>query len=241
VTIRAVFFDAGFTLIHPSRPIADIYVEAARVVSTRHCDSTLRGVFHQTWASGTRNIRDDHRSSDALERARWHQFTRRIAESVPNLLDHHEAWLEQLTLRFDRRDGWQLAPDAPELLRDLRARGLKVAIVSNWHGGLGRLLDDLGITELVDFVVVSAEVGFRKPHPEIFQHALRRSGVEPGAALHVGDTWAEDVVGAQAVGITPIHIAEPAAHRPGEGHRSIATLSEIRKLIEPKSGSFNGL
>lgn len=229
--VRAVFFDAGFTLIHPRSPIVDLYVEAAHAVSAGHCDAALRDVFHQTWAAGTRDVVDDHRSSDALERARWRQFTRKIADAVPDLRPHHDAWLAHLTATFDHGDGWRLAPDTETLLTDLRARGIKIAIVSNWHGGLHRVLEDLAIVDKVDVVVCSADVGFRKPHPEIFHEALRRTGVSPEFVLHVGDTWAEDVVGALAVGITPLHFANAAAQVPGPHHRSIETLSDLLRLI----------
>jgi len=231
--VQAVFFDAGFTLIFPSRPVIDCYLETARAVSHEHCDTKLREAFNRAWAAGTRSDPGDHRSSDALERERWHRFTLKIAQEIPELLPHHKAWLERLEGAFDTGDGWRLVSSAPPLLRDLRARGLKVAIVSNWHAGLHRIVSSVGLADLVDFVVCSADVGFRKPHPEIFQVALRQGSVPPSAVVHVGDTWDEDVVGAEAVGITPIHIlGGPSTTRnPTTRHRTIADLSEIAGLV----------
>jgi putative hydrolase of the HAD superfamily len=230
--VKAVFFDAGFTLIFPSRPVVDLYVEAARAVCVDHCDERLRHEFHRAWRLGTRDENEDHRSSDELERMRWHRFTLRIAREIPELLPHHGAWLEQLRGRFDHESGWKLAPGAAELLRYLRARGLKVAIVSNWHGGLCRLATAIGLSDLVDSVVCSADVGYRKPHPEIFNIALRQLKLSPGEVVHVGDTWDEDVVGAAAAGITAVHLTNGApsvnADRP---HRAISDLSEIAELI----------
>ena len=115
--VRAVFFDAGFTLIFPTRPVVDLYVEAARAVSQSHCDTRLREAFARTWAAGTRDDPGDHRSSDSIERMRWHRFTLRVAEAIPELLPHHAAWLERLAGTFDCGDGWRLAPEAPEILR----------------------------------------------------------------------------------------------------------------------------
>jgi putative hydrolase of the HAD superfamily len=228
--LRAVFFDAGFTLLYPARPIVDLYVETARAVSESHCDQELRAAFASAWAAGTRGEGEDHRSSDDLELLRWHRFTHRIATAVPALLPHHAAWLDELKGKFDCGEGWRLAPGATALLERLRGAGLKVAIVSNWHGGLHAILQDLGVTRLVDFVVVSADVGYRKPHPEIFHVALRQSGVPAASVLHVGDTWDEDVLGAQAVGIVPVHLTRDGT-REGS-HRTIRDLSELAAIVD---------
>jgi putative hydrolase of the HAD superfamily len=227
---RAVFFDAGFTLIHPTRPVVELYCDAAREVSGTRCDAKLREEFQRAWSEGTRDAREDHRSSDELERARWHRFTRRIAETVPELLPHHEAWLERLRGHFDDAQGWRLAPQAREILQDLRARGLRVGIVSNWHAGLHRIVSGMGLHALVDFVVCSADVGFRKPHPRIFHEALRASGIAAAATIHVGDTWSEDVVGALAAGIAAVHLSS-GPPRPGTAHRTIADLSELATIL----------
>jgi putative hydrolase of the HAD superfamily len=228
---RAVLFDAGFTLLFPARPVLDLYLETARAVSGRHCDVMLTEAFRRAWAGGTRDHRDDHRSSDEIERARWHRFTRRIAEQVPELLPHHPAWLERLSREFDAARAWLLAPEAPGVLGRLRSRGVAVGIVSNWHAGLHRILSETGLSELVDFVVCSADVGYRKPHPEIFHAALRLCGADAAATVHVGDTWAEDVVGAESVGIAAVHLVTEAAPRATGSHRTIADLTEVEALV----------
>src|SRR5262249_49565034 len=115
------------------------------------------------------------------------------------------------------------------LLERLRAAGKIVGIVSNWHAGLHTILADLGLTRLVDFVAVSADVGFRKPHPEIFNAALRQSGVPASSVVHVGDTFEEDVVGALAAGIVPVHLTESASKE--SLCCSIRDLSELADLI----------
>jgi putative hydrolase of the HAD superfamily len=230
--VQAVFFDAGFTLVFPVRPVIDLYVEAARAVSSGHCDDKLRETFKRAWSSGTRDQADDHRSSDELERQRWHRFTLKIAREIPELLPHHDAWLDALRGRFDSDEGWKLVPEAPGVLRALRSRGIKVAIVSNWHAGLQRTVTAVGLDDLVDDVVCSAVVGFRKPHPEIFNIALRRAGVSASTVLHVGDTWEEDVVGAVAAGITPVHLTNGEPPQPDRGHHHVIRgLSEITDLV----------
>jgi putative hydrolase of the HAD superfamily len=106
---------------------------------------------------------------------------------------------------------WQparlLAPTTHALLESLRARGLKLGLVSNafdpgWL--LHRDLEQMGIAERLDFAVFSSEVGKRKPHPAIFEHALEALEVEPQQAVFVGDRLYEDVRGAGELGMTTV-------------------------------------
>jgi putative hydrolase of the HAD superfamily len=101
----------------------------------------------------------------------------------------------------------QLAAHTHALLEALRSRGLKLGLVSNafdpgWL--LRRDLEQMGLTERLDVAVFSSEVGKRKPHPEIFERALAELGVEPEAAIFVGDRLYEDVRGAAELGMKTI-------------------------------------
>ena len=97
-------------------------------------------------------------------------------------------------------------PDAAPVLTQLRERGLRLVVVSNWDCSLPEVLDRLGLLRLVDDVVVSAVVGAAKPDPRIFRAALDAVHCEPGDAVHVGDSAEADVAGAQAVGIRAVHL-----------------------------------
>lgn len=101
----------------------------------------------------------------------------------------------------------QLGAATHALLESLRDRGLKLGLVSNaldppWL--LHRDLEQLGVAERLDTAVFSSEVGLRTPHPAIFRAALERLGVEPEQALFVGDSLANDVAGAAALGMTTV-------------------------------------
>ena len=98
----------------------------------------------------------------------------------------------------------ELASTTHALLESLRDLGLKLGLVSNAldpPGLLHRDLEQLGVAERLDVAVFSSDVGWRKPHPAIFERALETLGVAPAAALFVGDTLATDVAGASALGM----------------------------------------
>jgi HAD superfamily hydrolase (TIGR01509 family) len=127
-----------------------------------------------------------------------------------------------------------------EVLGRLRAR-CRLAICSNYSHTPNALhiLERDGLREYFDVVVVSADVGLRKPHPRIFERVFDELGVPMGDALHVGDSLAKDVAGAAPLGLETVwitrRIADPEAARAGYDGPSpdhvVADLREIEALL----------
>ena len=138
------------------------------------------------------------------------------------LPDAREALLAALSFRaFD---------DAAPALRELRERGARLVVVSNWDCSLREVLDGAGLLELVDGVVSSAEAGAAKPDPAPFRAALEAAGCAPEEALHVGDTEENDVAGAAAAGVRAVLLrrgAEPA----GGAVPVISGLDELAAVL----------
>jgi putative hydrolase of the HAD superfamily len=102
-------------------------------------------------------------------------------------------------------------PEVAGVLGELRRRGARLVVVSNWDVSLHEVLDTTGLAPLVDAAIVSAEVGAAKPDPAIFAAALAAAGgVTPGEALHVGDTFEVDVEGARRAGIHAVQVLRDA-------------------------------
>jgi putative hydrolase of the HAD superfamily len=102
---------------------------------------------------------------------------------------------------------YRLAASTHALLEALRSRGLRLALVSNTASPqwlLQPILERQGLVERLDAVVLSSEVGKRKPHPAIFERALEELGVEPADALFVGDRLEADILGASRVGMKTV-------------------------------------
>lgn len=117
-------------------------------------------------------------------------------------------------------------PGAERLLHALRDRGIARVVVSNWDVSLHGVLADTGLAPLVDRVITSAEAGVAKPDPAIFAPAL--AGVDPAAALHVGDSVEHDVAGALSAGMRAALVVGDAAPPPvPPGTRVIRRLDEL--------------
>lgn len=129
----------------------------------------------------------------------------------------------------------RLSIGALEMLIALRERGLKTAIISNGHAEVqSAKIEITGLKNAVDLVVISEDVGLRKPDPRIFQLAAERLGVAPACCIFVGDNPEADVRGAEASGMTGVF------YRSGTSwpdalpfpKYSIDTLVEVLPLIE---------
>jgi len=133
-----------------------------------------------------------------------------LAESrVAALLD--ATWPEH-----ERLNLWCKVPEGlGDALDAIRAKGVKVAIISNSEGMLDRLFGELEILRHFDRVVDSGKVGVEKPDPRIFEIAMKELDVPPARVLHLGDVFATDILGARAAGIR-YGLIDPFGHYEGK-------------------------
>ncbi|HUA49286.1 MAG TPA: HAD family hydrolase [Solirubrobacteraceae bacterium] len=118
--------------------------------------------------------------------------------------------------------------DARPALLAARARGQRLVVVSNWDVSLHDVLQALGLEPLLDGILTSAEVGERKPAPAMFERALALVGGRPTQAIHVGDSFDEDVAGARAAGIEAVLISRDG----GEPAPGVPTISSLAELVD---------
>jgi len=125
-------------------------------------------------------------------------------------------------------NAWQkhisLDPDALPVLHALRS-SKKLALVSNFDHPphVHAVITKLGLRDFFDSVVVSAEVGVKKPNPRIFDFALKRTGLKPQEIVYVGDTE-DDIIAARAAGIVPVLIQRDS--RKSRGNPSDFSIDE---------------
>lgn len=152
---------------------------------------------------------------------------RRCAQAMREELPGVELDADGLTEALLASLRFQAYPDARPALSELRSRGLRLVVASNWDVSLPAVLERLELAQLLDGVVTSAAVGARKPEPAVFREALRVAGVDPSEAVHVGDGLREDVEGARAAGIEPVLVVRSGAVPGPTGVRTISNLAEL--------------
>jgi putative hydrolase of the HAD superfamily len=120
-------------------------------------------------------------------------------------------------------------PETVEVLRALRERGRPLAVVSNWDISLREVLDRTRLTPLVDAIVISTEVGASKPDPRPLEVALELLGAPPAGAVHVGDTYGEDVLAARAARVMPVLVLRDGAAHPPDAR--VQVIDDLRGLL----------
>jgi putative hydrolase of the HAD superfamily len=124
-------------------------------------------------------------------------------------------------------------PEVPSTLRELRRRGYRLVVLSNWDVSLHERLAEAGIDALVDGAVASAELGAAKPERAIFEQALRIAGAAAADAWHVGDSLDADVAGARAAGLRAVLLARDGPQAAPGGVPVIASLEALPALLAP--------
>ncbi|KAI6223676.1 Mediator of RNA polymerase II transcription subunit 17 [Aphelenchoides fujianensis] len=138
---------------------------------------------------------------------------------------------------FGRAAAWELTSEEnARVVRAIRERGVKTAIISNFDSRLHGILDELRLSALFDRVFISGEVGHQKPDGEIFRHVLEQLGVvDPAAAVHVSDDLRKDFKGARAVGMNALLVSEvPLLEVPRE--HQISSLNQLERVMQQEGG-----
>jgi len=228
---KAVFFDAGHTLLYAHPDLGTVYAEATAGFGVRLDPARFAETFVPVFQETTRIYANTSTASDAQDVAMWRDITRRIYDRLPPLSSiPFDRWFETLYHRFGSPEVWRFYDDVVSSLRDFRSRGLKIGVVSNWDTRLKTISDGLGLTPLVDFIVISAEVGVRKPDPGIFLEALDRAGVRADEALHVGDLLEEDVEGARRAGVRAVLIDRKRRITAGAFPADVRVVTSLAEL-----------
>jgi len=219
---RAVLLDALGTLVELDDPAPRL---RAALIERAGVDVGLDGAARGFGAEIGYYLANQMRGADqaGLERLRDDCATAMLEALADPELDHttvRAAMLEALAFRaFD---------DVLPALRELRERGLRLVVVSNWDCSLPEWLDRAGVGALVDGAVSSAVVGESKPAPAVFEAGLRLAGCDAAEALFVGDSVENDVLGARAAGLRAVLVERAGDPPPGvETVRSLGELSAI--------------
>ncbi len=204
--IRAVFFDWFGTLARydPPREVAESQAleRLGFSVPPEKIGPALAIADRQYFEENTRlSMRKRSREEQARLYTRLQQT---VLESVGIDLSRHPDLLGKLLavmLEYTRTASFALYDDVLPTVQELKKRKLVLGLLTNMDQDMAPLSRSLGIAEHIDFVVTSGEVGEDKPAPGIFLAALKKAAVTPAEAIHVGDQYAVDVVGARGVGI----------------------------------------
>jgi putative hydrolase of the HAD superfamily len=216
--LRAVLFDVDFTLARPGPELGpEGYVRAGE----RH------GLRLEPWRYEA--ARDaalvDLRRHPELEHddENWFRFTERIVRGMGGEADSAYSCAVEITRAWERHENFELYDDVPDTLAALRSVGLRLGLVSNSARDVREFARHHALE--VDAGISSFHHGRSKPHESIFRAVLDLLEVDPPEAAMVGDTIADDIEGALALGMRAILLDRERVHPDFEPR--IETLNEL--------------
>jgi putative hydrolase of the HAD superfamily len=207
-SIRTIFFDAGFTLLRPYPSTPEICLQVCQQLDlhihleqvTRQMEETESYFLQQTQLN--RRIWAEEQAINDF----WIGYYMHLLR--PFVEEHDEARLYQLAehinKEFGRHTSWEVYPDVIPTLETLKTHGYSLGVISDWGRGLGPILQKLHLTPYFDCLLISAVTRHAKPAPQLYELALQRANAISDYSLHIGDMYVNDVLGARAVGITPV-------------------------------------
>ena len=230
--VRAIFFDAGNTLLHPrlderARDLAEAGFPAR--VEDFHAAERAAKQKLDVWLWPQIRKGEVPRTIDHYY---WAQYLTSLMGSIGAPETEHARLIGVVADGFRNIRSWSVVmPETPGYLASLKEQGYFLGVISNSIGTIEDQLQHVGLRDYFQAVFDSAIVGVEKPHPEIFQLALASAQVAANEAVFVGDTNATDVGGAQLAGLHGVLIDRVRAYPHAECPR-ITSLPELDKVLE---------
>ena len=197
--VKAVFFDVDFTLIYPGPTFQGVGYQrfcgryGIDVDPSRFAAAVLS-------ASAILNDQKDH----AYDPDIFVRYTRRIIEGMGGVGARLDPCAKEIYAEWAACQHFFLYDDVTPALKALAARGIKVGLISNSHRCLASFQQHFELQGLIAAALSSSDHGYLKPHPSIFESALKLIGVAAAEAVMVGDSLPHDIEGARRVGMRGI-------------------------------------
>jgi putative hydrolase of the HAD superfamily len=226
--VKTIFFDAAGTLFTVNGSVGDIYARIARDYGKEVAVSDLELGFRRCFAAAPPMAFPGAAPEQipTLEKQWWRTLVREAFAPL-GPFPAFDAYFDALFNFFARAEAWRLYPETLSTLETLQAQGFTLGVISNFDSRLFDILDGFDIARFFDPIIISTRAGAAKPEQGIFIHALTRAGVKAREALHVGDSYEADVIGARQAGLTAIFIDRNPHSQHVDGQRHIHNLSDL--------------
>jgi HAD superfamily hydrolase (TIGR01509 family) len=218
--VKFILFDVGNTLLFPNRErIHARLTERGLALDPEHLRDLERRTKNQFDSLMTRDGSHDH--------SFWRMFYSQLLSEI-GLSDN--ALRDQLVTSIRNSANWDtIHPGTAQQLQQIGER-YPIGVISNADGRIENVLRACGIADCFRTITDSGLVGYEKPHPEIFRHALKQMNAAPEESLYVGDVYSVDYLGATGAGMQAILMDVPGAYC-NKGLPRVETLGELKSLL----------
>jgi putative hydrolase of the HAD superfamily len=221
-TTRAVFFDVDFTLIHPGPTFQGV---GYREFCARHGVDVDPSAFDRAVAHASTLLDAD---PGVYDPAIFTRYTARIIEGMGGRGPGVEQAAHDIYQEWAACHHFELYEDVPDVLKSLRAQGLRIGLISNTQRCLETFAEHFELRGLFDVSLSSSDHGYMKPHPSIFETALERIGAIAPESVMVGDSLVHDIEGALRIGMRGVLVARGGRRDPAP--HDVPVIESLREL-----------
>jgi putative hydrolase of the HAD superfamily len=222
--ICAVAFDAVGTLIHPDPTPAAVYAAVGRRFGSRLHIKEIRSRFTAAFAAQEQlDAQNDLATSEEREQRRWQEIVAHVLNDVAD----HEGCFAELYAHFGRPSAWRVDGEAGELLARLKRADYPIALASNYDRRLRGVVAGLEALEPIHCLIISSEVGWRKPAREFFGHLTSTLALQARDVLYIGDDPVNDFEGARNARL-PALLFDPRGRHSALKQNRLGNLGDLR-------------
>jgi len=226
--VKAVFFDAGETLIHRNPSLATIthryLLKAGKKVNRAELNSVL--------SQSARDMKEIVQKAELNDTEKWHVYM----DSVLKKLGIKDNTLKNDVIsRLKRGTSFRVYDEVWGVIKGLKKAGIKTGIISNAPRDLKKVFDRLGLTKQFNWIVVSEDAGVEKPNIKIYELALKKCGFDRKNVIYIGDNYLADIMGSIAAGIKPVWLLRETkdaqfTFKTGKAPDGVAVIKSLREI-----------
>src|SRR6266516_2292711 len=221
---RALLFDAAETLFTTRGSVGEIYSSIARQYGSKASAGVIQAAF-------VRHFRGEGPVSTENQKEWWRNVVRQVFTET-GMVENFDQFFEKVYERFRDSQGWVLFPETIEVLDELKHRGLKLGVISNFDDRIYAVMRSLGILTYFDTITISSETGYSKPDRQIFEAAIRALNEPPPKILLVGDSLTDDVEAAARAGLAALLVARSGRYASASNVTRVSSLREVLQVME---------
>jgi putative hydrolase of the HAD superfamily len=227
--IKIIFFDAGGTILEPYPTFAEAFTRICRTHGYQVAPRDVQSVYHTVgMAELSRETGIINASSSAASsQIFWSRLYEMFLEAL-GIVD--DSLRDDLLATFSDKATYKLFPEVLESFEQLRGAGYRLGLISNFEGWLEEVLVEQKAGEIFEVKVISGIEGIEKPDPYLYRLAMERAGTDPEECVHVGDSIANDLEPATAVGMKAVMIDRSESF-PDTTWPRITSLTELPALV----------
>ncbi len=226
--VKAVFFDAGETLIHRNPSLIAITSGLIRGAGHKKALSRVAAAINKA-AGAMKSIVSKGIMSDS---EKWDHYMRLVFRDL-GIQD--PALLEIVKKRLKSGTSFRPYREVSGVLREVRSAGLKMGVISNAPAELMYVLKRTGLADKFDNIIISEDAGVEKPHRKIFEIAVKKAKVKKEEFLYVGDNYLADIKGGIKAGVKVVWLLRDSKHAQfsfkGEGGHDVPKIKKLRQLV----------